>query len=109
MPSDGQEATVWNVSGRYGAGDGFYGRGQVGTSFRLPSSLTMDPGAVEAILTASATPTACPATEPYVYPATGAQYTATCTGDPGSNGFYGAGIVNAGRAIDPVNRPEGLR
>lgn len=38
MPSDGQERTVWNVSGRYGKDEGFYGRGQVGTSFRLPTA-----------------------------------------------------------------------
>jgi vitamin B12 transporter len=38
MPSDGQQKTVWNISGRYGAGEGFYGRGQVGTSFRLPTA-----------------------------------------------------------------------
>jgi len=38
MPSDGQKKTVWNVSGRYGADTGFYGRGQVGTAFRLPSA-----------------------------------------------------------------------
>lgn len=38
MPSDGQDKTVWNVSGRYGADEGFYGRGQVGTSFRLPTA-----------------------------------------------------------------------
>jgi len=37
-PSDGQDRTVWNVSGRYGGDDGFYGRGQVGTSFRLPTA-----------------------------------------------------------------------
>ncbi len=37
-PSDGQSKTVWNVSGRYGADEGFYGRGQVGTSFRLPTA-----------------------------------------------------------------------
>src|SRR5690606_12281411 len=38
MPSDGEEKTVWNVSGRLGAGDGFYARGQVGTAFRLPTA-----------------------------------------------------------------------
>ena len=38
MPSDGQQRTVWNVSGRYGEDDGFYGRGQAGTSFRLPTA-----------------------------------------------------------------------
>jgi outer membrane cobalamin receptor len=38
MPSDGQEKTVWNVSGRYGAAEGLYGRAQVGTAFRLPTA-----------------------------------------------------------------------
>lgn len=38
MPSDGQNKTVWNVSGRYGASEGVYVRGQVGTSFRLPDA-----------------------------------------------------------------------
>jgi vitamin B12 transporter len=38
MPSDGHDKTVWNLSGRYGFDDGFYVRGQVGTSFRLPDA-----------------------------------------------------------------------
>jgi vitamin B12 transporter len=38
MPSDGQKKTVWNISGRYGADEGVYVRGQVGTSFRLPDA-----------------------------------------------------------------------
>jgi len=38
MPSDGQNATVWNVSGRVGADEGVYLRGQVGTAFRLPTA-----------------------------------------------------------------------
>lgn len=38
MPSDGQSKTVWNISGRYGAGDGVYLRGQIGTAFRLPTA-----------------------------------------------------------------------
>jgi len=38
MPSDGQEKTIWNVSGRYQADSGFYARGQVGTAFRLPTA-----------------------------------------------------------------------
>ena len=38
MPSDGQDRTVWNISGRYGADEGFFGRGQIGTSFRLPTA-----------------------------------------------------------------------
>jgi outer membrane cobalamin receptor len=38
FPSDGQNKTVWNVSGRYTMPSGFYLRGQVGTSFRLPDA-----------------------------------------------------------------------
>jgi outer membrane cobalamin receptor len=38
MPSDGQDKTVWNVSGRLGLGMRAYLRGQVGTSFRLPDA-----------------------------------------------------------------------
>jgi len=39
MPSDGQNKTIWNISGRYGIpNSGFYVRGQVGTSFRLPDA-----------------------------------------------------------------------
>lgn len=38
MPSDGQDKTVWNVSGRFGADRGVYLRGQVGTAFRLPTA-----------------------------------------------------------------------
>jgi vitamin B12 transporter len=38
MPSDGQDKTVWNVSGRLGLGERAYVRGQVGTSFRLPDA-----------------------------------------------------------------------
>jgi vitamin B12 transporter len=38
MPSDGEKKTVWNVSGRFGEGEGAYVRGQVGTSFRLPTA-----------------------------------------------------------------------
>jgi len=38
MPSDGQDKTVWNVSGRLGLAGGLYLRGQVGTSFRLPDA-----------------------------------------------------------------------
>jgi vitamin B12 transporter len=38
MPSDGRKKTVWNASGRFDADEGFYARGQVGTSFRLPSA-----------------------------------------------------------------------
>jgi vitamin B12 transporter len=38
LPSDGQDKAVWNVSGRYTMDSGWYLRGQVGTSFRLPDA-----------------------------------------------------------------------
>jgi vitamin B12 transporter len=38
MPSDGQSKTVWNASGRLGLDDNWFARGQVGTSFRLPTA-----------------------------------------------------------------------
>jgi vitamin B12 transporter len=38
MPSDGQDKTVWNLSGRYAMPSGWYVRGIVGTSFRLPDA-----------------------------------------------------------------------
>ncbi|MGZ3274093.1 MAG: TonB-dependent receptor plug domain-containing protein [Caulobacteraceae bacterium] len=37
-PSFGQSATVWNVSGRYQAPQGFYVKGEAGTNFRLPTA-----------------------------------------------------------------------
>lgn len=37
-PSDGQDITVWNLSGEVDLNDTFYLRGQVGTSMRLPSA-----------------------------------------------------------------------
>ena len=36
-PSVGDSATVWNVSGKYNFGSGFFLRGQAGTAFRLPT------------------------------------------------------------------------
>lgn len=38
MPSDGQNKTVWNVTGRFDINDRWFARGLVGTSFRLPSA-----------------------------------------------------------------------
>jgi subtilisin family serine protease len=78
-------------------------------SFRNPATIAMDLAQVEAILTASATPTPCPAASPFVYPALSAEYTAICTGDTARNGFYGAGVVNALRAVDLAYAPESLR
>jgi vitamin B12 transporter len=37
-PSVGQSATVWNVSGKYQAPQGFYVKGEAGTNFRLPTA-----------------------------------------------------------------------
>jgi subtilisin family serine protease len=71
--------------------------------------VTLDPATVEAILVASATPTACPAENPYDYPALGPEYNAPCADAGSRNGFYGAGIVNAGRAIEAGYTPEGVR
>ena len=38
MPSDGEDKTVWNVSGKLNVTNEAFVRGQVGTSFRLPSA-----------------------------------------------------------------------
>jgi vitamin B12 transporter len=38
MPSDAQSKTVWNASGRLALDDNWFVRGQVGTSFRLPTA-----------------------------------------------------------------------
>ena len=37
-PSDGEDNTVWNLSGRYDDDSGFFGRALVGTAFRLPTA-----------------------------------------------------------------------
>ena len=82
---------------------------RVRTSSLAFGDVVMDPAAVEAILVASATPTACPAENPYDYPALGPEYNAPCADAGGRNGFYGAGIINAGRAIEAGYTPEGVR
>lgn len=38
MPSDGDNALVWNVSGLYNLNDNLFVRGQFGTAFRLPTA-----------------------------------------------------------------------
>ena len=46
MPSFGESATVWNVSGRWDITPGLFVRGSVGTAFRLPTAeelFAMDP------------------------------------------------------------------
>ena len=37
-PEDGGSKTVWDLSGELAISEGFYGRGRVGTAFRLPSA-----------------------------------------------------------------------
>jgi hypothetical protein len=58
-----------------------------------------DPDLVEQVLKRTATDTACPASNPFVYEGIPADYTATCEGGPTFNGFYGEGIVNALAAV----------
>ena len=62
---------------------------------------TMDPSKVERILLRSATDVACPA-DVITYAAEGrdASYDAPCVQERGRNSIYGAGIVNALRAVD---------
>ncbi len=69
-----------------------YGFG-FGARFGLPPAFT------EALLYRSANPTACPDPATFVYPGLSAVYTATCTGTPALNGFFGHGEVNALNAV----------
>lgn len=58
--------------------------------------LTLDPRQTERLLSRTATPVACPAGGVQTYPGLDpAIYTATCTGTPQHNSFYGDGSVNA--------------
>jgi len=62
----------------------------------------MSPSALESRLEASAVPDRCPSPPTVTYdlpPGLFAFDTATCKGKPDSNSFYGAGIVNALRAV----------
>jgi subtilisin family serine protease len=66
--------------------------------------LTMNPTAVEAVLKATATKTACPTPREFTYTRhlpNGTTVTAThvCEGTKANNGFYGRGIVDALRAV----------
>ncbi|GII75242.1 serine protease [Sphaerisporangium rufum] len=66
--------------------------------------MTMSPDRVEQIMKSTATPTACPNPPAYTYTRqlpTGQTATAThvCEGTTAANGFYGAGIVDALRAV----------
>jgi subtilisin family serine protease len=63
---------------------------------------SMEPDDVAAMLTGTATPTACP-DPPFVdYTLVGrpASWNATCTGTTAYNSFYGNGIVNAANAVN---------
>lgn len=60
--------------------------------------LTLDPRLTERLLSRTATPIACPAGGIQTYPDPAldpALYTATCTGTPQHNSFFGDGSVNA--------------
>ena len=69
-----------------------YGFG-FGARFGLPPAIT------EALLYRSANPTPCPDPATFVYPGLSDVYTATCTGTPSLNGFFGHGEVNALNAV----------
>jgi subtilisin family serine protease len=68
---------------------------------RHPGTLTMEPSAVESVLTRTAAEHACP--EPrlqsYVDVGRSAEFDALCVGTPEFNGFYGHGIVDAYAAV----------
>jgi subtilisin family serine protease len=70
---------------------------------REPGGLTLSPARAERILLETATPTACPAQNPLVYPgipsSSATRYNARCEGTAEQNGFYGAGVVDAERAV----------
>ncbi|AKT51613.1 S8 family peptidase [Arsenicicoccus sp. oral taxon 190] len=59
----------------------------------------LNPHQTEKILTRTATDHACPSPATMVYPGVNAKYTATCTGTPEFNSFYGDGIVDALSAV----------
>jgi subtilisin family serine protease len=75
-----------------------------GRADRVNGGLTLDPTAVTRLLESTATATACPVVNPYIYgdPAL-AGYTPTCEGTKQFNGFYGHGVVSAARAA--TSRP----
>jgi lantibiotic leader peptide-processing serine protease len=61
--------------------------------------MTMGPDDVLARLRSTATDVPCPSQNPFDYPDLPPEYTATCEGDATSNGFYGAGVVDALEAV----------
>jgi len=67
---------------------------------RRHGGLTLDPRTVERILRDTAVDTPCPEPREFHYPEDAAgTYTATCEGSRDRNGFYGDGVVHAGRAV----------
>lgn len=75
---------------------------------RTAHGITMNPDKVKKILLGTATPTACPPGGTYTYTRYVKQSdgsyqkvvsTKTCEGTKAYNGFYGNGIINAGRAV----------
>jgi subtilisin family serine protease len=73
------------VVARYGVGSG--------------AGFGLAPGVTQAMLFRSADPTPCPDPATFVYPGLSDIYTATCTGTPSLNGFFGHGEVNALNAV----------
>jgi lantibiotic leader peptide-processing serine protease len=67
--------------------------------FRHPGGLTLPPIVTELLLRRTATNTPCPDPRSFVYPGIPASYTANCEGTAKSNGFYGAGVVDALGAV----------
>jgi subtilisin family serine protease len=64
-----------------------------------PSGVGANPIQVAARLRATAVDHACPDPRLFVYPDAPGVFDAFCDGDPGRNGFYGNGIVNALKAV----------
>ncbi|MEH1124745.1 S8 family serine peptidase [Micromonospora sp. CPCC 206061] len=71
---------------------------QRGHRDRLHGGVTMNPDQVERLLRETATPVACPDSNPYVYPHAPEVYDAVCEATTHGNGFFGAGLVSADRA-----------
>lgn len=72
--------------------------GRYGKKDRAHGGLKLDARTTERILLKTATDTPCPAS-PYAYPGRPAEFTATCTGSPRENTFYGEGTVDALAAV----------
>jgi hypothetical protein len=74
--------------------------GRYGSRDRTNGGLEMSPRAVERVMKQTATKHACPSPRLYHYPDPDldASYDAYCAGSKQFNGFYGHGIVDAGRA-----------